>query len=182
MAQSRDPLYLHVGLYAIVVVLVVILIKIAVIDPKEIVQQEKYYQKESRLRMLLLRDAQQAYFSVKGKFTTSVDSLINFLKSPEGEKLYMAIDSITNKPVYKNLYANKGLIDSLRKTPKSLQPYIVLVDTSRSFDSTVTAAGRLLKVDTTITVGTKYRIEDPDGYGTVGDLSNDALKNSASWE
>jgi hypothetical protein len=31
-------------------------------------------------------------------------------------------------------------------------------------------------------IGTKYYIEDPDGYGSVGSLSNDALKNTASWE
>ena len=49
-------------------------------------------------------------------------------------------------------------------------------------DTTINRRGVVTRVDTNITLGTRYYLEDPDGYGTVGDLYNDALKNTSSWE
>jgi hypothetical protein len=51
-----------------------------------------------------------------------------------------------------------------------------------SVDTTINRRGVVVKIDTTRLLGTKYFLEDPDGYGTVGDLFNDALKNTSSWE
>jgi hypothetical protein len=49
-------------------------------------------------------------------------------------------------------------------------------------DTVVNQRGRILRVDSTVTIGNLYYIEDPDGYGTIGSIDNDALKNTASWE
>jgi hypothetical protein len=60
--------------------------------------------------------------------------------------------------------------------------YTIQIDTSVSIDTTVNRRGTVIRVDTSITLGSKYFLEDPDGYGTIGDLYNDALKNTSSWE
>ena len=40
---SGDPWYVHAGLYLIIAILTVILIKVAIIDPKEYMEAERYY-------------------------------------------------------------------------------------------------------------------------------------------
>jgi hypothetical protein len=72
--------------------------------------------------------------------------------------------------------------ESLKFTPRSNMMYVLQIDTSISIDTTVNRRGKVIRVDTTVTLGTRYFLEDPDGYGTIGDLYNDALKNTASWE
>ena len=68
----------------------------------------------------------------------------------------------------------------------SLDKLIDFIKNDRFVDSVVNAvvnpAGKLLRVDTKTVIGTKYYIEDPNGYGTIGSIDNDALKNTASWE
>ena len=56
------------------------------------------------------------------------------------------------------------------------------IDTSVVSDTIVNPRGKFLRVETKTVVGKKYYIEDPNGYGTIGSLDNDALKNTASWE
>jgi hypothetical protein len=56
------------------------------------------------------------------------------------------------------------------------------VDSSVVSDTVVNPAGKVLRVEKKTVIGTKYYIEDPAGYGTIGSLDNDALKNTASWE
>jgi len=72
--------------------------------------------------------------------------------------------------------------ESLMHSPRSFQEYILQIDTSLTVDTTINRRGVVIKIDSTLVLGTRYYLEDPDGYGTVGDLSSDALKNTSSWE
>ena len=95
-----------------------------------------------------------------------------------------AFDSTTMKPAnpFKPLSDGKFTPDSLFRTPKSQRPFIVQIDTSVSKDTVINQRGQILRVNTKKVIGTRYYIEDPDGYGTIGSLDNDALKNTSSWE
>lgn len=182
---KSEPWYIHAGLYTIIVILVIVLIKVAIIDPKAIVQEEKFNQKESRLRMDNLKEAEILYEKKNGKFTADLDSLISFIKyDPMVDSTMTTIDSITKRSAnpFKPLSNGEFTPDSLFKTPKSQQRYIVEIDTSLIVDTVVNRRGRILRIDTTTTIGNRYYIEDPDGYGTIGSVENDALKNTASWE
>ena len=57
-SQAGDPWYVHVLLYVVIAVLTILLIKVAIIDPKEIVAIEKYNRTESRLRMTNIKEAE----------------------------------------------------------------------------------------------------------------------------
>ena len=72
--------------------------------------------------------------------------------------------------------------DSLFRTPKSWQFYTLQIDTSEQVDTVVNRQGKVLRVEKSTVIGKRYFIEDPDGYGPVGSLKDDALKNTASWE
>lgn len=185
MAEKQDPWYLHVGLYVVIALLVVYLAKIAIIDPQEIVAYEKYCKDESRLRMKNIKEAQVLYNQRFGKFTNNIDSLINFIsKDSAVQALKTGYDSTMNRstnPFWK-LTTGEFNAESLRVAPKSGQPYLIQIDTSITFDSVINQNKRLLRIDTIKKIGTRYVVEDPDGYGKIGDLNNDALKNTASWE
>jgi hypothetical protein len=56
------------------------------------------------------------------------------------------------------------------------------IDTSEQVDTVVNRQGKVLRVEKYTVIGKRYFIEDPDGYGTVGSLNDDALKNTSSWE
>ncbi len=43
MSKKSEPWYIHAVLYVIIAILVVVLIKVAVIDPTEHIQSENYY-------------------------------------------------------------------------------------------------------------------------------------------
>ncbi len=58
MLKAADPWYVHAILYGVIAILVIILIKVAILDPKEIVAVEKYNKTESRLRMDNLKEAE----------------------------------------------------------------------------------------------------------------------------
>jgi len=183
--QKPEPWYIHTGLYAVIVILIVVLIKVAIIDPKEVVVQEKFNKKESRLRMNNLKEAEILYQKKYGKFTDNLDTLINFIKhDPMIDSLMTAIDSATMKPAnpFEELSNGEFTPDSLYKTPKSHQRYIVQIDTTLDVDTVINQRGKIIRVDSTIAIGKLYYIEDPDGYGTVGNLVNEALKNTPSWE
>ncbi|BDQ01483.1 hypothetical protein [Ignavibacterium sp.] len=182
---NEDPWYVHVALYTVIAILTVILIKVAIIDPKEIMEREAYYKKEARLRMTNLKQAEILWQKKNGSFTDNLDALINFVKTDKFvDSIVNSIDPVTNKSSNPFVKLSHGEFtpDSLFKTPKSQQRFIVRIDSSEAVDSVVTPAGKLLRVEKKIVKGTRYLIEDPDGYGTVGSLDNDALKNTASWE
>ena len=184
-SQAGDPWYIHAALYLVIAILAVILIKVAILDPKDAVEQEKFWKTESRLRMNNIKAAQILFQKKFGNYTDDLDKLIRFVKEDKYvDSVMNAFDSLTMKPAnpFKTLAHGQFTPESLKLSPKSFQPYILQIDTSISVDTTINRKGVVVKVDTVRVLGTKYYLEDPDGYGTVGDLFNDALKNTSSWE
>ena len=184
-SQAGDPWYVHAILYLVIAILAVILIKVAIIDPKDAVEQERFFKTESRLRMNNIKEAEILWQKKYGNFTDNINSLIKFIKEdPFADSVINSFDSLTMKPAnpFKPLSSGMFTPDSLRFSPKSFQAYILQIDTSMIIDTTINRRGVVTRVDTNITLGTRYYLEDPDGYGTVGDLYNDALKNTSSWE
>ncbi len=185
MSSKSESWYFHAAMYVIIVILIGVLIKVAIIDPKEIVQEEKYYRLESRLRMDNLKEAEILWFNKYSRFTNDLDSLVNFVKSdPYVDSIINGYDSIARRPSnpFDKLSHGEFTPDSLKHTPKSLAAYILQIDTSLSVDTVVNRQGKVLRLDSSVVIGARYYIEDPDGYGTVGSLDNEALKNTSSWE
>lgn len=183
--SNQDPWYVHAGLYLVVAILIVILIKVAIIDPKEVVEQERYYKSEARLRMQNIKSAEILWDEKYGSYTDDLDSLILFIKNdPFVDSVVNATDSLTGRSSNPFVALEHGEFtpDSLMRTPRSQQEFIVMVDTTTNVDSVFNRRNRLLRVDTTVVIGERYYIEDPDGYGTVGSLDNDALRNTPSWQ
>lgn len=183
--MKGETWYLHTILYVIIAILVVILIKVAYIDPSEVIEQEAYYKKESRLRMSNLRSAERLWQIKYGKFTDNLDSLLLFVKNdPSVKKAIVGTDSVTGKPTnpFVNLTVGTFEPDSIGHSPKSNAKYTVHVDTSEVADTVIDRRGKILKIDKTTTIGQRYFIGCPDGYGTIGDVRSDAMKNTASWE
>ena len=183
--KNEDPWYVHVGLYAVIVILTVLLIKVAILDPKAEVDAEKYYKGEARTRMSNIKEAEILYQRKNGSFTNNLEKLINFIKTDKFvDSVVNAFDSLTMKPANPFIPLSNGVFtaDSLFRTPKSQKPFIVLIDTSVVSDTVVNPRGKVLRVDTKTVVGSRYYVEDPDGYGTIGSVDNDALKNTASWD
>lgn len=182
--SNQDPWYIHAGLYAIIVILVLILIKVAIIDPRNIVEQERYNRTETRLRMTNLKEAQILWEKKHGQFTDNLDELIKFINSPFVDSVRNSFDSLTMRTAdpFVKLSHGEFTPESLYLTTKSRQRFILAIDTTISIDTVITTRGRFVRVDTTKKIGTKYLIEDPDGYGTIGSIESDALKNTASWE
>lgn len=184
-SQASDPWYIHAVLYLVIAILTILLIKVAIIDPKDAVEQEKFYRTESRLRMNNIKAAQILFQKKFGNYTDNLDKLVQFIREDKFvDSVMNGFDSLTMKPSnpFKPLTHGEFTPESLKLSPKSFQPYIIQIDTSMSIDTTINRRGVVVKIDTTRVLGTKYFLEDPDGYGTVGDLYNDALKNTSSWE
>jgi hypothetical protein len=185
MNIKHDAKLLHIGLYVVIAILAYLLIKIAIIDPREIRAEERYNQRESRLRMTNLKEAQILYQKRHGKYTDNLDSLITFIKTDRYvDSVMNAYDSLTRRPSnpFRPLSSGQFFPDSLYSTPRSGQNYIVQIDTTTTIDTVVNQRGNLLRVDTSVVIGVRYYIEDPDGYGTIGSIDSDNLKNTASWE
>lgn len=182
--SNQDPWYIHAGLYTVIVILVIILIKVAIIDPRNIVEQERYNRTETRLRMTNLKEAQILWEKKHGRFTDNLDELIKFINSPFVDSVRNSFDSLTMRPAdpFVKLSHGEFTPESLFVTTKSRQRFILAVDTTISIDTVITTRGRFVRVDTSKSIGTRYLIEDPDGYGTIGSIESDALKNTASWE
>jgi hypothetical protein len=184
-SQAGDPWYIHAILYTVIAILAVILIKVAIIDPKNAVEKDRFYRTESRLRMNDIKEAEIIWQRKYGHFTDDLNKLITFIKEDKTvDSLVNAFDSLTMKPAnpFKVLSNGQFTPDSLRNSPKTFRPYILEVDTSVSVDTTINRRGRIVRIDTNRVLGNRYYLEDPDGYGTVGDLYNDAKKNTSSWE
>jgi hypothetical protein len=184
-SKNEDPWYLHAGLYVIIAILTLLLIKVAVIDPTAEIDTENYLKKETRLRMANLKEAQILWDRKYGSFTGSLDKLIEFIKTDSFvDSVVNGFDSLTMKPSNPFIPLSNGqfIPDSLFTSPKTNQRFIMKIDTSVVSDTVVTPRGKILRVETKTVIGKKYYIEDPNGYGTIGSLDNDALKNTASWE
>ncbi len=185
MDIQTDPWYIHTGLYLVIAILTVLLVKVAIIDPHEYVETEKYNKKESRLRMTNLKEAQILWQRKNGNYTGNLDALIEFIKSdPYVDSVVNAFDSLIMKPAnpFKPLSSGEFVPDSLKWTPKSHSVYVLQIDTAVAIDTVINRRGKITRVDTTIIFGTRYYLEDVDGYGSIGSLDTDALKNTASWE
>lgn len=182
---KSDPWYIHAILYTVVVILAALLIKVAIIDPKEEVAQDKYYKTESRLRMSNLKEAQILWEKKYGHFSGDLDSLIIFIKNdPMVQQVRAGFDSLTNRPSdpFHKLSGGEFAPDSLLRTPKSWQFYTLKIDTSEQADTIVNRQGKVLRVEKSTVIGKRYLIDDPDGYGSIGSVDDDAKKNTSSWE
>lgn len=183
--KKSEPWYIHTALWVVIVILAYILIRVAIINPSEYVAQEKYFKNESRLRMDNLRQAEILYAGKYDRFSGSIDTLKAFVENDTSvTNLVNGVDSLTGRSTnpFKKLSSGTFNFDSLYATPKSFSPYILQVDTTISVDTVINRRGRITSIDTSIVIGTKYFINDPDGYGSIGSLSSAALKNTASWE
>jgi len=185
MNLKSEPWYVHAILSVVILGLIYLLIKVAVLDPTDYVKKENYYRTESRLRMDNIRQAEILWNDRFGKFTDNLDSLVWFVTNDTLVlKLMTEVDTITNKSKnpFVNLTVGEFITDSLFTTPKTLSRYLLSVDTTVNADTLVDRRGRFKGVDTTIVIGTRYLLKDTDGYGKIGDLFSDALKNTSSWE
>jgi len=185
MNSKPEPWYIHTALYVVIAILVVVLVKVAILDPKDIVQSEKFFKKESRLRMADIKQAEILWEQQHKSFTDNLDTLVNFIKNnPKVQEIRNGFDTVIQRSTnpFVKLSNGKFTPDSLFKTPKSLANYILQIDTSVNIDTVTNRYGRIKRIDTTIVLGKRYFLKDPDGYGTIGSLTDDALKNTASWE
>lgn len=172
--------YFNIGF---IVILAVTLLKVVYLDPKEISEQEENFKTESRLRMYNLRSAQKAYFDKNERFCGNIDELIVFIKSLGLDStLFLGKDSIDTEFAFRPLSNGKFVVDSLKFSTKVYLPFPVALDSTRVIDSVFAVNGDFLRVDTTFTAGNRFKITDPSGYGSVGNLFFDALKYSVSWE
>ncbi|MGB5287281.1 MAG: hypothetical protein WBN42_02245, partial [Ignavibacteriaceae bacterium] len=98
-SQAGDPWYIHAILYLVIAILSVILIKVAIIDPKDAVEQERFLKTESRLRMNNIKEAEILWQKKFGNFTDNINDLIKFIKEdPFADSVINAFDSLTMKP------------------------------------------------------------------------------------
>ncbi len=141
-------------LKAVIVLLFAALVYV-LYEPYQIREQEGNYKKESRLRMMNIRAAQLNFISENGRYCSTLDSLVMFIKTK--------LDSgRIDASIFKPLTHGSFELDSLLHSPKSHRPY------------------SLQSVETTVIK--KYLLEDPDGYGSIGSLTDDTRVNKASWE
>lgn len=185
MSSKSDPWYVHAGLYFIIAILTILLIKIAIVDPREYVESEKYNRTESHLRMDNIKEAQILWERKNGSFSGNIDELISFIKyDPYVDSVVNTFDSLMMKMAnpFKPLSDGEFTPESLKYSPRTHSPYLLQIDTSVVIDTVINRRGKITRVDTSITIGTRYYLEDPDGYGTIGSLETDALKNTSSWE
>lgn len=185
MITKSEPWYVHAILYVIIIALVYVLIQVAIIGPTEVIEQDNYYRAESRSRMLNLREAQILWRDKNNNFTDNLDSLIAFIENDTMvTNLKERIDTLTGKSKYpfKPLKNGEFVAESLFWAPKSHDYYTLQVDTSVEYDTVVNRRGNIVRVDTITSIGNRYLLEDPDGYGKIGDLNSNALINTPSWE
>ncbi|MBU1096920.1 MAG: hypothetical protein CVV23_02105 [Ignavibacteriae bacterium HGW-Ignavibacteriae-2] len=187
MSAKSEPWYIHAILYVIIFALAYVLIRVAIIDPTEVIEKETYIKTESRLRMSNLREAQILWQKRFGTFTDNLDTLIGFIKNDTGvAKLLTGFDSTRMKSTnpFKNLSTGSFVADSLFYYPGNHLRFVMRVDTSTAVDTIINRRGTIVKIDSSKTMGSRYLIETPDSLNRdkIGDLFSDALKNTASWE
>lgn len=139
----------------IIIVLLAGILVWVIYEPYAYMEQEAVFKRESRLRMADIRQAELLYLDHHGRYTASLDSLIEFIKTDS--TIAATMDSI-----FKPLSGGSFVPESLKYSPKSHRPYSLQVDDTSAVK--------------------KYYLEDPDGYGTIGSLEDEAKVNKASWE
>jgi len=122
-------------------------------EPYQIQAEDESFRAESRLRMINIRAAQLQFIGLNGRYASTLDSVVSFIGTLP--------DSIRTT-AFVALSSGSFTPQSLLTAPKSNRPYtLVTVDTSA------------IK---------KYYLEDPDGYGSIGSITDDTRVNKASWE
>ena len=139
-------------LKGVIVVLFGILLYV-LYEPYQVREQEEAYKHESRARMLNIRQGQLLHIGAFGRYASSLDSLVAFLHTRPDSVIAAAFQPLTTSAF---------VPESLLHTPKTWRPY------------------SLVSVDTTVIK--KYLVDDPDGYGAIGSLTDDQRVNKASWE
>ncbi|MBN1300805.1 MAG: hypothetical protein JW995_06280 [Melioribacteraceae bacterium] len=187
MSSKSEPWYVHAILYVIIIALVYVLIHVAIVEPTNVIERRTYIKNESRLRMSNLKEAQILWERNYGKFTDNLDSLINFIKTDTTvANLIAGFDSVRMRSTnpFDPLLNGEFIPDSLYYYPGNGLRYIMKVDTSIIMDTIINRRGRIVNIDTLVTIGSRYLIETPDtnNKDRIGDLFSDALKNTASWE
>lgn len=173
-SHKSEPAYIHIILILIIVGLTYLLIQVAILEPQRVLEQERYWKEESRLRMTNIKQLELLYKEKHGKYTDNFDSLFNFFR--KSSDIQAKIDSL-----FRPLKSGQFVLDSLRWSPKSHTQYILKIDSTVSVDSVFTKSGRFLRLDTVVTIGETYYLECPDGYGSIGDLTNPTKVNQTSW-
>jgi hypothetical protein len=98
-SQSGDSWYVHAILYIVIAILAVILIKVAIIYPKDVVEKERFFRTESRLRMNNLKEAVILGRKEFGTLTDNLNKLITFMKEDKFvDSLVNVSDALTMKP------------------------------------------------------------------------------------
>ncbi|MBU0560785.1 MAG: hypothetical protein KJ799_07065 [Bacteroidetes bacterium] len=185
MSRKTEPWYIHAVLYVIIFVLVYVLIQVAIVQPAEVIERDRYYKAETRLRMSNIREAEILWEKKNGNFSDDLRKLIEFIKTDSTVASVVAgFDTITQRSTnpFKKLSHGAFSPESLYFAPKSRTPFIVKVDTSMVVDTFINRRGVIIKIDSTTTIGKRYVIESPDSKDKISDLFSDALKNTASWE
>ncbi len=180
-----EPWYIHAGLYLAIIILALILIKVAIIDPKAAVEEQEYYKNEAHLRMTNLKQGEIIWQEKYGKFTDNLDSLVNFIKTdPMVDSVMHGFDTLSNRPTNPFVSLTTGAFtpESLYFSPRTHQKFFLEVDSTTSADTVINRRGKITRIDTTTTIGNLYYLEDPDGNGSIGSTNDEALKNTASWE
>ncbi|NOY05081.1 MAG: hypothetical protein GXO82_00355 [Chlorobi bacterium] len=141
-------------LIVVIIALTGLLVYIIYKPSAELARQENL-KWESRARMTHLRTAELQYYHRNKDYLADIDSILIFIRD--------SLSAEQRDSLFPRLYTGPFVIDSLRHSPRSLQPYIIMVDDTSS------------KVP-------RYRIEDPDGYGYISSLEDPTEHNKASWE
>lgn len=139
-------------LKGVIVVLLGILLYV-LYQPYQIREEEEAFRRESRARMINIRQGQLLHIGANSRYAESLDSLVAFIRTRP--------DSLV-AAYFQPLTMSAFVPESLLHTPKTWRPY------------------QLTAVDTTIIK--KYFVDDPDGYGFIGSLTDDQRVNKASWE
>ncbi|MEX2189768.1 MAG: hypothetical protein WEB33_03600 [Bacteroidota bacterium] len=139
-------------LKGVIVVLLGILLYV-LYEPFQIREEEEAFKRESRARLINIRQGQLLHIGATSAYAASLDSLVAFIRTRPDSVLASYF-----QPLTMSTFAPESLLH----TPKTWRPY------------------RLTAVDTTVIK--KYLVDDPDGYGSIGSLTDDQRVNKASWE
>jgi len=195
MSKKAEPWYLHAGLWAVIVVLVVILIQVSITEPTRVIKTKEYNKMESRLRMTNLKHAQILYEQRYDKFSDNLDTLVNFISSDSTVlKLMASFDTVKvyrmdgdttilrSRNPFSDLVSGPFSYDSLYTSPRSGKMFVIQIDTLLEIDTVINRRGRIVKIDSIVTIGKRYLIQSPDSDDKIGDVNSDALLNTESWE
>ncbi len=185
MIRKTEPWYIHTILYVIIIALTYVLIRVAIVDPKDVVETAKYNRAEARARLLNLREGQILWEKQNGQFTDDLNALVEFIKNDTMvAKVVAGFDSVAQQSTnpFEVLGHGEFTPESLLTSPYSGNPFVVKVDTTIDVDTVMNRRGKIIRIDSTVTIGKRYEITCPDNKDKIGDVYSDALKNTASWE